>query len=115
VLRRLLEEAALGAEAGVGEGDVELAEGVERRLHHRLLLSEIRDIARNGNRALGASQLFGERFELVGATGGEHDPVTGVGRMTRGRRADATRGAGDEEDGVGHGHSFAVDRYVGRV
>ena len=42
VLGRLLEKAARGAEAGVGEHDVDPPEGVERGLHHRLLLRPTR-------------------------------------------------------------------------
>ena len=50
VLRVLLEEAARGAEAGVGEHDVDPPELVERALHERLLVLPLGDVAADGER-----------------------------------------------------------------
>ena len=44
---------------------------------------------------------------------GEHDPCAVAGEPTRGRRADAARGAGDEHDAavkLGHGPSSRIGR-----
>ena len=60
VLHGLLEEAALGAEAGVGEVGVEAAEAVERGLDERLVVVPARDVAAHGDRLLLAAELLGE-------------------------------------------------------
>ena len=66
-------EAARGAEAGVGERDVDAPEGVERGLDERLLLVPLGDVAGDGERAVVAAELLGERVELVGGAGGEDE------------------------------------------
>ncbi len=60
VLRRLLEEASGGAEAGVGESHVEPTEARQRLLDHRLLLLPFGHVAFEGQGALGAAQLLGQ-------------------------------------------------------
>ena len=57
------------------------------------------------DRAVGAAELLGERVELVLRARREHEPVAGLGGAPGGRGADAARGAGDEEDGIGHADS----------
>ena len=54
-------EAARAAEAGVGEGDVEAAVGVERARDERLLVLPLGHVAADGERALVAAELVGER------------------------------------------------------
>ncbi len=68
---------------------------------------ELRHVARDRERALGAAELVGERVELVLRARREHEPVALAGGASGGRGADAGRRAGDQEDGVGHGHSSA--------
>jgi len=89
VLGRLLEEAALGSETGVGEDDVDAPEVMQRGPDHVLLLAEVRDVAGDSDRALGAAELLGERLELVGRAGGEHEAVAVRRRMACRGRADA--------------------------
>ena len=69
-----------GAEAGVGERDVDPPVGVERGLDERLLLVPLGDVAGDGERTLGAAELLGERGELVLRAGGEDEAVAGLAR-----------------------------------
>ena len=101
-LRGLLEKSALGAESGIDEDDVEAAEALDRALHHLLLLVPLGHVAADGERALVAAELVRELGEPVDGASGEHDPVALAGRMAGGGGADAARGAGDQEHGVGH-------------
>jgi len=89
VLGRLFEEAALGSETGVGEDDVDATEVMQRGPDHVLLLAEVRHVAGDGDRALGAAELLGERLELVGRVGGEHEAVAAGRRVARRGGADA--------------------------
>ena len=75
MLGGLLEEAALGAEAGVGEDDVDAPEGVERGRGQALLLAPVHDVARDDERAARAAELLAERLEAVAAARGEHQAV----------------------------------------
>ena len=102
VLGRLLEEPAPGAEAGVCEGHVEAAEGVERVLDHCDLLLPLGHVALHRQRPLGATQLIGEIQQPVARTSREHQPVPGRRRVTGGRSADTAGGAGDQEHRIRH-------------
>ena len=106
VLRGVLLEAALGAEPGVGQYDVEAPEGIKRGAHHGLLVVPLGDVAAHDQRALLAAQLPGQIGQLVLGTGGEHHAVAVRGRGARRGGADPGGRAGDEEDGVvGHAPS----------
>ena len=105
MLGRLLEEPALGAEAGVRPDDVDAPEMRERRRDDGLLLGEVRDVALHRERAIGAAELLGERVELVLRTGREHEPVAGLRGPAGGGGADPARRSGDEEDGIWHAAS----------
>src|SRR5690606_32471649 len=66
----------------------------------------VRDVEREGAggvRAVGGVQLLGEGAEPVFGAGGEEDAVALGGEAAGRRRADAGRGAGDE-DGKGRSH-----------
>ena len=107
-----LEEAALGAEAGVGEGRVEAAEAVEGALDGGSLGGEVGDVTRHGEGVV-RPQVGDELLEAVLATRGEGDAEAGVDGGSGGGRADATRRTGDQQDsGFGHavsiGHGLAV-------
>ena len=65
MLGRLLQEAARGAEAGVGENGVETAEGVGRRLDEVFAVLPLGDVAADGDRLVRPAELGRERFELV--------------------------------------------------
>ncbi len=104
VLGIVAEKAARGAEAGVGEGDVEAAEALEGLRHHRLLLSPVGHVAGHGQRALRAAELVGQRFELVHRARGEHQAEAVLRGAAGGGGADAGARAGDEEDLVVVGH-----------
>src|SRR3954471_8824911 len=106
LLRRLGGEAALGAEASVGEDDVDAAEALERGGGHRLLLVPLGDVAGDRERALVAAQLRGQSLEAVARARREHEAVTLRGGGVGGGGADAARRAGDQEDGVGQSGSF---------
>jgi hypothetical protein len=97
-LGSLLEEATLGAESRVGEDDVDLAEGVERRLDHRLLLGEVRDVARHRDRALAAAELVRQLLQRARRASGEDEPVALLRGAAGGRGADAAGCSGDQED-----------------
>jgi hypothetical protein len=103
VLHRLLEEAALGPEAGVGEEHVEAPEPLQRGRDQRLLVVPAGHVATHCERALGSAQLFRERRQLVLRARRQHDPVVELHRAAGGRGADAAAGSGDDEDwGIGH-------------
>ena len=95
MLHGLLEEAARGAEAGVGEVGVHAAEAVEGRLDERLLVVPARHVAADRDRLLVAAELLRERLELVLRAGGEHHAVAELDRAVSGGGADAGAGAGD--------------------
>ena len=84
VLGRLVEEAARGAEAGVGEGDVEPPEAVERGGDHRLLLLPLGHVAADREGALGAAQL-GRRAPGGGRPSGRRAPAGSRPRRRLGR------------------------------
>src|SRR5207244_4620247 len=102
LLGRLLEEAALGTEAGVGERGVHAAEALERRLDQRLLIIELRDVTALHERAL-LAQLAGQLAQRLLRTRGEHHvPSVGHGGA-RGGGADAGARSCDEKDArIGH-------------
>ena len=99
VLDRLLEEAARGAEAGVGEDRVDAAEALERGRGHRLDLVPLGDVAAHRQRPLLAAELAGELLERLQPPRRQHQPVA-AGRRPRGRGADAAAGAGDQQDRI---------------
>ena len=85
------------------ERDIDAAEGVDRGGGQALVVLPGGDVRDDGDRRARASALGGERLQLVLRARREDEPVTGGGRGTRRGCADAGRGAGDEEDLIGHG------------
>ena len=107
MLHGLLEEAALGTEAGVGEEDVHSPEGVHGALHERLLLLPARHVAAHGDGLLVTAQLVGQHLEAVERARGQHRAVAELHRPAGGGGADTRTGAGDDQDRfVGHGAWF---------
>jgi len=100
MLRRLLQEPPLGAEAGVREHSVDAAERVERRLRQRLVVLPLGDIAAQADRALRSPELLGEVVEPILAAGAEHQPVAGLRGAPGGGGTDPARGTGDEKNRV---------------
>ena len=80
VLDRLLEEAARGAEAGVGEDRVDSPEVLQRRRGQRLDLVPLGDVAAHRDRPLLAAELRGQRLQLLQPPRRQHQPVAGGGR-----------------------------------
>ena len=66
---------------------------LERRGEHRLLLGEVRDVARDGDRVVRAAELLGEGVELVLRARGEHEAIAGLRGAAGGlrRRCRSTR------------------------
>ena len=86
VLDRLLEEAAGGAEAGVGEDGVDAAEALQRRRGHRLDLVPLGDVAADRQRPLLAAELRGQLLQLLQPPRRQHQPVARRPRRARSRR-----------------------------
>ena len=109
MLGALLEESALGAEAGVGEDRVDAAEGLDRLADEPLVVSHSVTSQRNGDAPSRAppSSAASSASCVLGA-GGEHEPVAVLDGVPRGRRTDPGRAAGD------HDH-IAVSRHRGRL
>src|SRR5918999_1562430 len=108
VLDALLEEAALGAEAGVGEVCVHAAEALERGGDESLLVVPVGDVAAYGDGGVSAAELLGESGQLVLGAGREDHAVAELDRPPGGGGADAGAGACDNQDGfVGHGGVLA--------
>ena len=81
MLGRLLEEAALGAEAGVGEDGVDPAEGSSAAAAMASTWSHSVDVAAHRERPLVAAELARQApRSAVLAAGAEHQPVAGLGR-----------------------------------
>jgi hypothetical protein len=107
-LGRLLEKAALGAEAGVGEDGVEAPERLDCRGREGLVVGPLRHVAAHGDGLLGPAELVCELGELLLATCRKHQAVALLGSLASRRGADPARGAGDHEHGfVGHGGNLA--------
>ena len=104
VLGRLFEPPALGAEAGVGEDHVHLAERVRRRRDQGLVGLPLGHVGLDRQRVLRAAELLDEPVELVLRPCGEHDAVAGLDGTAGGGGADAGAGTGDHED-AGHAGS----------
>jgi hypothetical protein len=96
VLDRLLEEAALGTKAGVGEERVEPAEALERGGHERLLVFPAGHVAAHGQSVLGTAELLGEPLELLLGARGQHHALAELDRAAGGGGTDAGAGAGDD-------------------
>jgi hypothetical protein len=94
------EPAARGAEAGVGEDDVDPPVAVQRALHEPLVVLEGGDVAAHGQRALGAAELLGQGLQLVLRARAEDDAV--ARRPPRRGRGGADAGgcAGDQKTGT---------------
>src|SRR5918999_3759251 len=108
VLDALLEEAALGAEAGVGEVGVHAAEALEGGGDEGLLVVPVGDVAAYGDGGVSAAELLGESGQLVLGAGREDHAVAELDRPPGGGGADAGAGACDNQDGfVGHGGVLA--------
>ena len=84
VLGVVAEKAARGAEAGVGEGDVEAAEALEGAARPAPPAVPLGHVAADRERALAAAELGGQRLELVHRARGQHQAVAGL-RGARGR------------------------------
>ena len=98
MLRRLLEESALGAEAGVGEHRVDPPEGLERGPGQGLHLIPLADVAAHRDRLVGAAELLAQRLEPILAPGAEDEPVAGPRGAAGGSGTDPARGARDQEN-----------------
>ena len=96
LLRRLLEEPALRAEARVREHRVDLAEPLECGGDEALLVVPLGDVAAHGERVV-LAQLVGELGELVLRARSERDAPSALHGLARGRGADAGAGTGDQE------------------
>lgn len=96
MLDRLLEEAARGAEAGVGEDRVDPPEALERRSGHRLDLVPLGDVAAHGQRPLLAAELGDQLLQGLQPPRGKHQPVAPGGSAGR-RRTDTAAGPGDQQ------------------
>ena len=101
MLDRLLEEAARGAEAGVGEDGVDAAEALERRGGHRLDLVPLGDVAAHGQRPLLATELADQLLQRLQPPRRQHQPVLCRGRPRRRGPNPAAR-PGDQQDWIGH-------------
>ena len=109
LLGRLLQEAAGGAEAGVGEDRVEAPEALDGGLDEALVVLEVGHVGAHGERAVVSAELTGQRLELLLRAGAEHQPVAGLGGGAGGRLADPGRGAGDQQHWVvGHRRDYPV-------
>jgi hypothetical protein len=98
----LLEEAALGAEAGVGERGVDAAEAIERLLDEALLVGPLRHVAADDQRAV-VAQFLRERAQLVLRARAQHDLPAFGNRGPGGSGADARGRSGYEKYAlVGH-------------
>src|SRR3989440_7494532 len=107
LLRRLLEEAPLGAEAGVREDDVDAAEAFERRRHEPLLVVPDRDVAALGQSSLVAAHLGRDLAHPPPGGGDDRERVAGAGRQPRRGGTYAGARARDQHDRlVGHGLGF---------
>ena len=98
VLDRLLEEAAGGAEACVGEDGVDPAEVGQRPRRQRLDLVPLGDVALDGDRRLRAAQLGGQVLERLAPPRREYQAVP-IGGQARRRGADSAARAGDQKYG----------------
>ena len=72
----------------------------------RLLLVPLGHVAGDGEARSGPPSSAASASSLSVRAGGEHDAVAGLRGVASGRGADAARGAGDQEDGVGHDGPF---------
>src|SRR3954451_8226378 len=96
-LDRLLQEAALRAEARVGEKGVHAAEAVDGLLHQGLLVVPARHVAADGEGRVVPAELADQGRQLVLRAGRQHDAVVELDGALRGRRADAGAGTCDDE------------------
>jgi len=87
VLRRLVEEPAGGAEAGVREDDVDPAEPVDGGGRQGLDLIPLGHVAGDGQ-GIAGTELLRERVERLLAPCRQDDPVATCDRATRRGRAD---------------------------
>ncbi len=98
MLGRLLEEAAGGAEAGVGEDRVDAAEPLQRPRRQRLDLVPLGDVAGDRDRRLGTAELGRQSLERL-ASPRREDQAVPIGSHACRRGADAATGSGDQQDG----------------
>src|SRR6188472_64200 len=96
VLRRLLEEAARGAEAGVGKYDVDAPEALDRCSGHRLDLAPLGDVAAHGKRSLLATKLGNKLLQRLQPPSRQNQPVLG-GRSSRRRSTDTAGSSGNKQ------------------
>ena len=96
VLRRSPGEAALGAEAGVRERDVEAAEGVERERDEACWSSHSVTSQRTASGLVGPPSSSASSSSSSSRAGAEHDRSRVAAGARRGG-ADATRGASDQD------------------
>jgi hypothetical protein len=97
MLGRLLEEAAGGAESGVGEDRVDAAELVQRPRRQALDLVPLRDVAGDRDRRLGTAELSGQGLERLASARRKYKAVP-IGSQAGRRRTDAATGPGDQQN-----------------
>ncbi len=86
-------------EACVGDHDIEAAELLDDRFHHRLRGIVLGDIERRRFGAQAArAQLLGRHMRGVGVAAVEHDRRAGFGKALSHGKAKPARGAGDESN-----------------
>jgi hypothetical protein len=110
VLRSRVEKAPRAAKPGVREDDVESAEALECRLHHRLLLRPFGDVAADSERAFVAAELVGECPQALDPARAEYDAKPRFRGAAGAGLANAAGRSGDEENRVCHWVSASISR-----